>query len=314
VIDFLTAIRNFLKSKPVELVGVLPETMNAGRSKELVDVCGMASFAPLLVAREKSVAIFSDDGYIKAIGELDGHTPGFCSQALLRVAVQKNLISATEYQDAVIKLLKSNYAFISEDASILKRCYQLEMGRITPFTLSLLNRVNDRQYDTRSCLPLVGEFAVYLWRNQGPIGANTREEWLREMWLSFLKSKDADAIILEFVAYLAVACPAHPAVFFGIINHALFQVPFDQVQRIAFFNIVRGTIPTMVRISRELYPFWVGLPKEWLMHQRINDILDRQGFLNSLSFSSGLSKRLMFQKRAKNPDARSRKRKRRKKR
>jgi len=310
----LTGIRDFLKSKPVELVGVLPETMNAGRSKELVDVCGMASFAPLLVAREKSVAIFSDDGYIKAIGELDGRTPSFCIQAFLRVSVQKNLILPAEYQDAVIKLLKSNYAFISEDASILKRCYLLDKGRITPFTLSLLNRVNDRQYNTMSCLPLMGEFAVFLWRNQGPDGANTREKWLREIWSAFSKSKDADFLILKFVANLAVACPAHPAVFFGIINHALIQGPFDQVQRIALFNVVRETIPTMVRISQEMHPFWVGLPKEWQMHQRINDILDRQGFLNNLNFGSFLPERALFQNQAKSVNVKSRKQKHRKKR
>jgi tetratricopeptide (TPR) repeat protein len=277
---FLTELRDFLKSPSVELTGLLPESLKANHAKDLVDACGIASIAPLLVAREKSVPIFSDDAYIKAIGRLEDRTPGFCIQAFLRVAAQKSLITPTEYQDAVIKLIKCNYAFISEDASVLNRCYQAEKGRISPFALSLLNRVNDRQYETRSCLPLLGEFAVYLWRNKEPEGANTREEWLGEIWLALSKAKDSESLILEYIAHLVVACPTQPAVFFGIINNALFQASFVHRQRVAVFTIVKGAVATMHRMIKELYPYWPGLSAEWLQHQKVNDILARQGFFD----------------------------------
>ena len=279
-ISFLTEIRDFLKSPSVELTGLLPETTKAGNAGLFVEACGITSVAPVFVAQEKALALFADDACLRSMGKLECQVPGFCIQAFLRVAVQKGIITPTEYQDALIKLIKCNYAFVSEDASVLRRCYQTDNGRIGGMASTLVNRVNNHQCNTKSCLPILAEFSVFLWRNKEPDGANKREEWLLEIWQALSLAADADELILEFIANLAVACPAQPAVFFGILNNALLEIPFVSRRRIPVFRISQETAKAMSRLTMEQYPFWPDLAADWLRHQKLNDRLAKLGFFD----------------------------------
>jgi tetratricopeptide (TPR) repeat protein len=283
-VNWLTELRDFLKGTSVELTGLLPETLKTGNAKLIVDVCGLACIAPMYVAREKSVTLFSDDACMRSLGRVECQVSGFSIQAFLRVATHKNLITATEYQDAVIKLIKSNYAFISEDSGILRRCYETDKGRISQLPSFLINRVNDTQYNARSCLALLSEFAIFLWRKKEPDGANTREEWHKEIWLAFSKSANAESLIYEFTAYLAINCATQPAVFFGILNNAMLEIPFINRRRANYFRDMAVAANTMFGLSREGFPYWPKLAEEWLAHKKLNDRLAKLGFFDSRNF------------------------------
>jgi len=283
-LNWLTEIRDFLKGPSVEITGLLPETLKTGNTKLITEVCGLACVAPMLVTREKSATLFSDDACLRSLGRAEAQVSSFCIQAFLRVATFKNLLTATEYQNAVIKLIKSNYAFISEDSGVLRRCYEIEKGRISQLALILINRVNSAQYNARSCLGLLSEFAVFLWRNKEPAGANTREEWLKEIWLAFSKSAHADALLFEFVAFLGVYCSTQPAVFFGILNNSMLEIPFINRLRRDLFQDMTVTANTMCRLSLESYPFWPKLAQEWLEHQKLNSRLANLGFFDNHNF------------------------------
>jgi hypothetical protein len=283
-ITWLTELRDFLKGPSVELTGLLPESLMGGNAKLILGVCGLACVAPMFVAHEKSVTLYSDDTCLRSLGRAECQVSGFSIQAFLRVATHKNLITATEYQGAIIKLIKSNYAFISEDSGVLRRCYEIDKGRISQMAFFLINRVNDAQYNARSCLALLSEFAIFLWRNKEPGGANTREEWLKEIWLAFSKSPNAEALIYEFEAYLAINCAMQPAVFFGILNHAILEIPFVNRRRRVFFQDMAIAANTMVRLSLEGFPFWPRLAKEWLEHKKLNDRLAKLGVFDSHNF------------------------------
>jgi len=258
----------------------LPETLNIGHSRLFVDVCGMSSIAPLFVAKEQAVACYSDDAVIRAIGRLENRTAGFCTQAFLRVAVERGVFTVSEYQDAMIKLIESNYTFISEDAGILRRIYDRAGGRFTPLALSLINRVNDPQYAAKSCLPLLAEFSVYVWSNKAPESANPGEDWVMEVWQAISKARDSEPLLLEFVARIAVASFMRPAIFVGVVLYAILHVPSVQRHRFELFVMMQQAIDSVARVTAQIYPFWPGLSQGWIQHGRLNKILMRQGFLN----------------------------------
>lgn len=278
-IEFLATIRDFIKSSNVEIVGLLPETTKTGNSQLLIEACGMAGISPMLVAKEKSVALFADDACLRAIGPLNERPQGFCTQAFLRAAVQRNLLSIIQYEDAVIKMIQSNYAFVSEDAGILKRCYTLSEGKITPLTLQLINRINHPYYDQESCLPLLADFAVFVWRDNRFTGADGREDWHKEIWQAISKASHSEELAMKFISKLAVMAPSQPFVLFGIMDNLFFQLSFFRQQKDILVFLLNQAAYTMSRVIRQTDPLCIELPQQWQMQARLNKILVRQGFL-----------------------------------
>jgi hypothetical protein len=130
----------------------------------------------------------------------------------------------------------------------------------------------------------LSEFAIFLWRNKEPDGANTSEEWLKEIWLAFSKSPNAEALIFEFIACLAINCATHPTVFFGILNNAMLKIPFVNRRRLTYFQDTAVAANTMSRLSREGYSFWPKLAQDWLEHRILNDRLASLGFFDRNNF------------------------------
>jgi tetratricopeptide (TPR) repeat protein len=277
--NFLAQIRDFLKSPVVTLIGLLPETLRTGHSESLLKNCGMASIAPLLVAKEQGVACFSDDAVVRAIGRLDDRIPGFSTQTFIRVAAERGVIKRNEYQDAVLKLIESNYTFISEDAGTLARVYERSGGCLNPLAMSLINRVNSTQYNSKSCLPVLAAFVAHIWMNKAPDGANPREQWVGEVWLAISKANNAKLLALEFVAHMAVTCSMQPAIFSGIMIFTILHVGCVNRHRLALFLMMQEAIKTMSSLTREMNPLMPDLSKDWKSHGRLNQILERQGFL-----------------------------------
>lgn len=278
----LYAVRDFLKSPAVTLTGLLPDTLNVDHRALLSDGCGMVSIAPVFVAVEKSVACYSDDAVLRAVARLDCKVPGFCTQAILRVARTQGYISPTIYQDAVLTLLTSNYFFVSEDGGTLRRGYERAGGRIDPLCKAIINRVNDSNCNAQSCIPLLAEFVAQTWRDRGADGAQPREEWIAEVWRAIIKAKESESLLFEFIGKLAVACSTHPATFAGIINFGLMHVVGLRHKRAEIYVMAQQAIKTMSGLSLQFFPFWPELSRRWVAQGRVNRILDQQGFLKLL--------------------------------
>ena len=276
--SFLAEIRDFLKSPAVTLIGLLPETLSSGHAKLYVQNGGLVSVAPLLVAKEQAVTFFSDDAILRAVGRFENRVPSFCTQAFLRVAKEKKFITQAEYQDAIIKLLESNYTFISEDAGTLCRVYDNANGCITSLGSTLISRVSNPQYDARSCLILLAEFAVYVWCKKEPQGANSREEWIAKIWEAIAKTKNVEFLI-EFVGNLSSFCSTKPAVFSGLMLYSISSVPALRGYRKLLFDAMQQAILTVSRLAPEICSLWTSLSADWRWQGRVNRLLERQLFL-----------------------------------
>lgn len=276
---FLGDIRDFLKSQSVTLTGLLPDALKNDQRQTLAEKCGISSIAPILVAKENATACYSDDAVVRAIARLDSRTPSFCTQAFLRAARGRGMLSPTEYQDAVIRLIESNYVFISEDAGVLHRAYERASGRFSPLATTIIHRVHDPQYNAQSCLPLLAEFSAHAWLNKSPDGAESREDWIAEVWRAISKARNAEALLYEFIGKLAVVCSAQPGGFAGIVNFGIVHVTELKRYREGLFAIMQEAIQTMARLASGGLPPWASPSPDWRRHGRVNLILKRQGFL-----------------------------------
>jgi len=276
--QFLLGIRDFLKSDAVTLTGLDPQAMGGDTIKVLVENCGIVSIAPLLIAKDKGAALYSDDVVVRNLGQMDTKLPNFCSQALLRVAVARGLITAAEYQDAIIKLIENNYQFVSEDAGTIRRAYERADGQVTPLSLTLINRVNDRKWDARSCLPLLADFAIFVWRSSARPGADPREKWMAAIWEAVAKADKAEDLLMGLSTHLAVLLVAQPDTYFGIVGWAARHAFSFQAHRDVLRFTMEQSVTPAIALAESMYPGWPTLAQEWRLHARLFQVLRSQAY------------------------------------
>jgi hypothetical protein len=129
-------------------------------------------------------------------------------------------------------------------------------------------------------LPLLADFAVFVWRNNQFVGANSRENWHKEIWQAISKASGSEELAMKFISKLAVMAPSQPYILFGIMNNLFFRLPFFQKQSEVLVFLLNQAAYTMSRVIKQTDPLCSSLPRQWLMHAHLNEILVRQGFLN----------------------------------
>jgi tetratricopeptide (TPR) repeat protein len=276
---FLASIRDFLKSKAVTLTGLFPETVEEKVAKLLLQTSGEEFTSPVLVSKEKNCTLFSDDVIIRTLAHSSYAINGICTQAVLRELLQRSLISGAEYQDAILKLISSNYKFISEDAGTLRREYTKTGGVLGATAKAMINRVNQKPYDASTCVPMLAEFAMTIWREAAPATAEPRESWIAEIWRAIVKTKDPEETLSEFVACLAVNCFTQPEIFVALVTFAIKRVTELRDHHALLYHCMQEAIRNLTVVVEEVYPFWPQLARNWRLHGRLNQVLRHQGWL-----------------------------------
>jgi hypothetical protein len=150
---------------------------------------------------------------------------------------------------------------------------------MTQLARTTINRVNDPNWNSVTCLPLLAEFCVEVWRNAPLQGGDSRETWVAEIWNAIARAKNGDSLILEFQGKLAVNCLAQPAVFAGIVTFAILHVAALRRHRRAMYQIMQGAIESVSRVVADTHPYWPRLVAEWTQQARINEILRRNSWI-----------------------------------
>lgn len=112
-----------------------------------------------------------------------------------------------------------------------------------------------------------------------PGAANSRDEWIGEVWQAIMRAKNAELLVLEFVAHLSVVCSKLPGIFAGIVVSAILHVPVLHRHRLGLFLIMEQAIKTMSGLTVEMNQFSPELSRDWKSEGKLNQILVRQGFL-----------------------------------
>lgn len=108
-VSFIKNIKRFLESN-CQITGVNPKFSSQRRI--LAELHGYSSVDPIFVSKERNIPLFSDDLFLRRLGQNDYNVIGFSSQGLLRGAHDKDILSMDEFHSTIEKLLLSNYNYI----------------------------------------------------------------------------------------------------------------------------------------------------------------------------------------------------------
>src|SRR6202453_467891 len=221
---FLTTIRDFLKSRSVQLVGLKPEIIKDKNLAQLPQACGDACILPIFVAYERGAALLSDDLLARVIGEAGLKVKGFCTQAFLRVARTRNIITNSEYHDNVLKLLEMNYHFVADEVGTLIRLYEKTRSNPSAIAELLIRRAGNPLFDQNTTLVIISSFLDYLWTIPTESLRFCRDPWAKLIWMTLAEADTDGKILDKFLSFLAARLISRPGSFMGILVWAIRNV------------------------------------------------------------------------------------------
>jgi tetratricopeptide (TPR) repeat protein len=278
-LSFLRNIRDFLKSPAVELVGLDAGFVSSEEMKKACDVLGRLYYEPLLVAKSRGASYYADDAAMRVLAANSHGVTSFCTQALLRAAKEKKLLTDVEYEDAIIKLLRHNYHFVSESVTTLARLLESEAFQPSELAKTMLGRVAEPTVDRNTAVRVLSEFCFFVWRADLSKTKSNREVWLELCLDSLLRAKQPEELFSQFLVNLGIRALPQPTAFGGITSWILRRGKLQALQRHLFFIGVQQVIVQMRTLATQQYAWWWGLQDQWRQLGRLNDALDRNGWL-----------------------------------
>ena len=276
---FLQDLRNFLKGPDVELASLDRTVPMTEEMRQATEIIGPAFYDPILLAQARKVAFYGDDAPLRSLASIEHHIPTFCTQALLRVARGKGLLSDAEYEDCIIKLLRHNYHFVSESADTILRLAGSEKFQLTPLSRRLLNRISQPELNQSSSVRILGELFILMWRSDFTKVGLHRDDWLSACIEALFKPDLPVSLVVEFLLFMAMRSQHNPDIFWGATRWVLGSGKLASPDRMFFYFSSQKVIEQMSNLVAQQYPWCKSLPEQWRYLGRINLMLERNGWL-----------------------------------
>jgi len=178
-IEFLAPIFDFLSSNLVERHG-FDRPAQVNEVAALFETISSQGFASVIVAKTLGFPILCDDIGTLQVTNLGFETDGFCSQAALRLALERHIINPNTYSDALIQLFGSNYHFVAEDIDSLISYLSRNEWELTPLIKSLFERFDKGQLDHAFSCKNMGSILAHAWMR------TTSQTSDADQWLSYI--------------------------------------------------------------------------------------------------------------------------------
>ena len=138
---FVTDLLTFLKSDAVLLSGIQGTVWDDAAVRNTIKILGQEFGHSVAIAKGRSIPLYSDDVGLRTLAKNEHEVTGFCTQAFLRAAVTKGVLTVEEYDEALLELFLHNYNFVSESADTVIRALRKDNYALTPLTKRLVSRV-----------------------------------------------------------------------------------------------------------------------------------------------------------------------------
>ena len=261
------------------MVGLDASIVSSEDMKRAREFLGVIYYEPILVSKSQGVVYYADDAPMRSLAGNSHGVVSFCTQALLRAAKEKKLLTALQYEDAVISLLRHNYYFVSESVETLARLAESEGFQPSELSKTMLSRVADPKVDQNTAVRILSDFSLYIWRADLSKVKVSRDVWLELCVDSIQRTKQPEKLFPHFLSNLGVRTLACPAAFGGIANWYLRCGKISKLQRGIFYLSVQEVILQMASLARQEYSWWPALQEQWWFMGRINVALSRNGWI-----------------------------------
>jgi tetratricopeptide (TPR) repeat protein len=213
----LNEIRDFLKCDQVILSGLRSTSKFANFVPDIVCNSRVEGLmAPALVAHEQKAAFLSDD-FIQRVLTTRLACPSFCTQALLRRALAKAIISLSEYQDAVLMLHSWNYHFVSDNRQTLLRLVERERIPTTALAQKVVaNLIRHSIFSDESRRILI-DFVLFIWDKREQRGFPARP-WMSAVCDMIEQAAPKLKLAFRIISDLPMHSPMHASIFSNFIG------------------------------------------------------------------------------------------------
>jgi tetratricopeptide (TPR) repeat protein/predicted nucleic acid-binding protein len=267
---FVTDLLAFLKSGAVILSGIQPIVWESETLQKTIESLGNTAGHPIAIAKACGVPLYSDDRGLRALAKNEHAVAGFCTQALLRAAVAKDVITPDVYQDALLELFRNNYNFVSESAETVIRGLQKAKYAITPLTQRLVLRVAEPNANKQATAGISGYVLADIWVNAG---STLREQWLDLAAKNLPPGKDFLDLCGTAFKGMGVSLLRFPALFFGLTNAIARTAHFSPQQRQIWRFVQTVTARALIKGSSLLALTEPTLKLQWEQQLRANETL-----------------------------------------
>ena len=104
---------------------------------------GRGAIASIVVAKDMSLPLYSDDFVVRAVARNDWKVKSFWTQSLLVDSLRRTLIPQSDYFDLVSSLVQNHYHFVRIDAPYLLRMFEKSGLTLSKAALDGLGTLGD---------------------------------------------------------------------------------------------------------------------------------------------------------------------------
>jgi tetratricopeptide (TPR) repeat protein len=195
-IEFLEAVKEWIKR--YSNVRPSPVVTKFARRKEIQDLIGRSFLDTILLAKENSCPLYTDDYGTKSLAENDAdfQVSGVWTQAVAMHALREKLITEDEYNNLVVQLVGLNYRHTTiSGPTVLEAAKRAEWSSARPYT-DVLETFRGSQTEIHSAVAVFSDFLFLLW--QQPL-LDSKRETLVLCFLDVLTDMRDDMVVLKLV-------------------------------------------------------------------------------------------------------------------
>tara|TARA_B110001469_G_C9646173_1_gene326713 strand:+ start:522 stop:4802 length:4281 start_codon:yes stop_codon:yes gene_type:complete len=163
-------ILDFIESDTITKTGISPEDLVDIRFSETQDIVGQDFTHAVWNAKNTGSLYYCDDYAVREVARSSENVNGICTQAFLRAAVEKGVLTTENYHRHIAKLIFSNYDFVSENEEVLWQHFVDSDFKIDDLLIKMLGRIHLDHIQKDSAYGIVGAFLGHAWFDLGKQG------------------------------------------------------------------------------------------------------------------------------------------------
>jgi tetratricopeptide (TPR) repeat protein len=115
----LKMIRSFVEANCIVVAATSAVDIDSARFAKLERILGYEQLSAVLVAKQTDTVLYSDDFVLQTLGYKEFSVKGLWTQSILRDVVDRGLLQIGEYHEAIGRLAKAHYQYVSLTAATL---------------------------------------------------------------------------------------------------------------------------------------------------------------------------------------------------
>jgi tetratricopeptide (TPR) repeat protein/predicted nucleic acid-binding protein len=260
-VRFIEGILNSLRTLP-PAEGIDAEAEQIDQVAEWSTAFEPFHFDATLIAKTNSCCLIIDDLAIREVAVNTFQVKCTNTQFVLLLALNRNVITRDQYEDALLNLIESGYTFISESKETAIREITAHGYQITPLASKLLSRPSDQRYIPAASAKVIADIVLHFWHSE--IDADKRSVIIKECAKNFNTEWAIEHSLNPFIIGLFLMLIYEPSTYYGITLQVFTGPPLSIQHQTTSLELVLRAARAFDRIFSTNGTWSAQMRQEWL--------------------------------------------------